>query len=139
MNPVVRKQYSLRQSPYYHFLGKQVALIDADSLTRSFYRQKLEQAHLLVKDFSQLLELEKELQNITPAVVIYTPQVLEYNQELIILSRFIQSYPTLPVVTLARTMQESQLDAIMKLGVRLHINRDLSHPRDLLIALEQVL
>ncbi len=36
-------------------------------------------------------------------------------------------------------MQEMQIDAIMKLGARLHINRDLTQPRDVLIALQQIL
>jgi hypothetical protein len=40
---------------------------------------------------------------------------------------------------MAKTMQEMQIDAIMKLEARLHINRDLSQPRDLLIALQQVM
>lgn len=35
-------------------------------------------------------------------------------------------------------MPENQLDGIMKLGVTMHINRDFSRPRDLLVALEEI-
>jgi DNA-binding NarL/FixJ family response regulator len=50
-----------------------------------------------------------------------------------------QEFNDLPVITMTMTMPEDTLDAIMKAGVSLHINRGLTRPRDLLLALEQVL
>lgn len=138
MDLITTKKYSLRQHPYYRLLGLAVALVDANSENRSFYRQKLEQAHMLVEDYQNLAELQASLPTAEFRVVVYSPNTDELEQELRILRGFISSNPKLPVVTIAKTMQELQLDAIMKLGIRLHINRDLSHPRDLLIALEQV-
>jgi DNA-binding NtrC family response regulator len=136
--PITKKQYSLRQHPYYKLLGLAVAFVDADTQNRSFYQQKLEQANLVVypyADFSELIEdMDKEIH-----AVIFSPKLDKLNHDIVILGRFIEDNPHLPVITIAQTMHELQLDAIMKLGTRLHINRDLSHPRDLLIALEQVI
>lgn len=139
MEHITSKRYSLREHPYYKLLGLTVGLVDADSQNRSFYQQKLEQASLLVAAFEDLLTLQKAMAGAEVHVVVYSPNVDQLSREMQVLGRFIASHPGLPVVTISRTMQEMQLDAIMKLGTRLHINRDLSHPRDLLIALEQVL
>lgn len=139
MNIMISKRYSLRQHPYYRLLGLTVGLVDHDAQNRSFYQQKLEQANVLVQAYESLLELEQAVAGADFKVVVYSPSLELLSKELQILGRFIAANPDLPVITIAKTMQEMQLDAIMKLGTRLHINRDLSHPRDLLIALEQVL
>ncbi len=139
MEPLIIKQYSLRQHPHYKLLGQAIGLVDRDTQTRSFYQQKLEQANILVTAAEDLIELA-ELAGLNELrAVVFSPNVDILDKEMLILGRFINANPTLPVITIAHTMQEMQLDAIMKLGTRLHINRDLSHPRDLLIALEQVL
>lgn len=139
MNIMTTKRYSLRQHPYYRLLGLSVGLVDNDPQNRSFYQQKLEQASILVQAYADLQELQTALQAAEIKAVVYSPDIRLLNKELQILGRFIAHNPQLPVITIAKTMQEMQLDAIMKLGTRLHINRDLSHPRDLLIALEQVI
>lgn len=139
MNIMTTKRYSLRQHPYYRLLGLTVGLVDNDPQNRSFYQQKLEQASVLVQAYAELQELERALQAQEIKAVIYSPNLELLSKEMQILGRFIAENPQLPVITISKTMQEMQLDAIMKLGTRLHINRDLSHPRDLLIALEQVL
>lgn len=139
MEVIQKKQYSLRDQPHYRLIGLTVGLVDKDNHNLSFYSQKLEQANLAVKSAQDLLQL-KELILVDPVdVVIFNPQVDDLNRELSSLQSFISQNPGLPVITMAQTMQEMQIDAIMKLGARLHINRDLSHPRDLLVALEQIL
>lgn len=139
MDHITTKRYSLREHPYYKLLGLTVGLVDADSQNRSFYQQKLEQASLLVAAFEDLPSLQEALAGEEVHVVVYSPNVDQLAKEMQVLGRFIATHPKLPVITISHTMQEMQLDAIMKLGTRMHINRDLSHPRDLLIALEQVL
>ncbi|HMQ01687.1 MAG TPA: hypothetical protein PKD79_01295 [Candidatus Doudnabacteria bacterium] len=139
MNHITTKKYSLRQHPHYRLLGLSIALVDEDSQSRSFYRQKLEQANLLVKAVAALSELDGLGAGTDLRAVVYSPNIQKLNTELVGLGRFIAANPNLPVITITQTMQEMQLDAIMRLGTRLHINRDLSHPRDLIIALEQVL
>lgn len=138
MNIMTSKRYSLREHPYYRLLGLTVGLVDNDPQNRSFYQQKLEQANVLVEAYEDLMELETALNQAEIKAVVYSPNVEQLSKELQILGRFIAENPDLPVITIAKTMQEMQLDAIMKLGTRMHINRDLSHPRDLLIALEQI-
>ncbi len=139
MNVIETKQYSLRDQPFYKLLGLSVGLVDSDNQNLSFYSQKLEQANLAVKKASNLIEL-KDLIIIEPVdVVIFSPQIAVFDKELMSLRSFMTQNPSLPVITMAQTMQEMQIDAIMKLGARLHINRDLSHPRDILVALEQLL
>ncbi len=136
--PITKKQYSLRQHPHYKLLGLSVAIVDADTQNRSFYQQKLEQASLLVRAYADFSEMAGSADQEIHAVV-FSPKIDRLNNDIVILGRFIAENPHLPVITIYQTMQELQLDAIMKLGTRLHINRDLSHPRDLLIALEQVI
>lgn len=139
MNIMTSKRYSLREHPYYKLLGLTVGLVDNDAQMRSFYQQKLEQANVLVQAYQDLLELEQAINEAEIKAVVFSPNIELFPKELHVLGRFIAANPELPVITISKTMQEMQLDAIMKLGTRLHINRDLSHPRDILIALEQVL
>ncbi len=139
MEPLIAKRYSLRQHPYYKLLGQAIGLVDSDAQTRSFYQQKLEQASILVTAANDLVQLAESAGVNELRAVVYSPNIDQLDREMLILGQFISENPHLPVVTISRTMQEMQLDAIMKLGTRLHINRDLSHPRDLLIALEQIL
>ncbi len=139
MEPLIVKRYSMRQHPHFKLLGQPIGLVDADSQTRSFYQQKLEQANILVTAAADLAQLAEETGLAELRAVIYSPNVDKLDREMLILGQFISANPKLPVITISRTMQEMQLDAIMKLGTRMHINRDLSHPRDLLIVLEQIL
>ncbi len=139
MNIMTSKRYSLSEHPYYKLLGLTVGLVDNDAQMRSFYQQKLEQANVLVQAYQDLLELEQAINEAEIKAVVFSPNIELLPKELQVLGRFIAANPELPVITISKTMQEMQLDAIMKLGTRLHINRDLSHPRDILIALEQVL
>jgi DNA-binding NtrC family response regulator len=139
MEILTTKHYSLRQHPHYKLLGLTVGLVDGDSENRSFYQQKLEQANLLVQAYEDLVALEEALSGAELHAVVYSPDLHRLDKEIRVLGKFIANNPQLPVITMSKTMQEMQLDAIMKQGTRLHINRDLSHPRDLLVALEQVL
>ena len=139
MEILTAKHYSMREHPHYKLLGLSVGLVDSDSENRSFYQQKLEQANLLVRVYENLIELERGLGAVELHAVVYSPDVGHMDKEIRVLGKFITNNPQLPVITMSKTMQEMQLDAIMKQGTRLHINRDLSHPRDLLVALEQVI
>ncbi len=139
MDIIVKKQYSLRNQPYYRLLGLSVGLVDSDLQNLSFYSQRLQQANLKVWSAKDLFELAGLLNEETIDAVVFNPNIDKIENELQALRGFIAKNPYLPVITMAQTMQEMQIDAIMKLGARLHINRDLSHPRDLLIALEQIL
>lgn len=139
MDVIITKQYSLRNQPFYSLVGTLIALVDSDTQSLSFYSQKLKQANLEVTGFESLDQLSDHVA-ITPVdVVVFSPSLDRLSKELQVLASFIAKNPQLPLVTMAKTMQEKEIDAIMKLGARMHINRDLSQPRDLLVALEQIL
>ncbi len=139
MEAIITKQYSFRNQPFYDLVGTTVGLVDSDFQSLSFYTQKLKQANLEVVGFESLVDLSDQVLVLPISAVIFSPQVEKFSSELNALSQFIAQNPQLPLITMAKTMQEMQIDAIMKLGARLHINRDLSQPRDLLIALQQVM
>ncbi len=139
MEAIITKQYSFRNQPFYDLVGTTVGLVDSDFQSLSFYTQKLKQANLEVVGFESLVDLSGQVLVLPISAVIFSPQVEKFSSELNALSQFIAQNPQLPLITMAKTMQEMQIDAIMKLGARLHINRDLSQPRDLLIALQQVM
>lgn len=139
MEAIITKQYSFRNQPFYDLVGTTVGLVDSDFQSLSFYTQKLKQANLEVVGFESLLDLSDHVLVLPISAVIFSPKIEKFSSELNALSRFIAQNPQLPLITMAKTMQEMQIDAIMKLGARLHINRDLSQPRDLLIALQQVM
>ncbi len=139
MEAIITKQYSFRNQPFYDLVGTTVGLVDSDFQSLSFYTQKLKQANLEVVGFESLLDLSDQVLVLPISAVIFSPKIEKFSSELNALSQFIAQNPQLPLITMAKTMQEMQIDAIMKLGARLHINRDLSQPRDLLIALQQVM
>lgn len=139
MDTIITKQYSLRDQPFYSLVGTKIGLVDSNQQSLSFYTQKLQQANLDVTGFENLPDLANHVLVIPIDAVIFSPRVDKFASELNELKRFIANNPQLPLITMAQTMQEMEIDAIMKLGARLHINRDLSQPRDLLIALQQIL
>ncbi len=139
MDVIISKQYSLRNQPFAKLFGLKVGLIDRDNQSQSFYKQKLKEANLDVVTFSDFLEALAAFEIEKFSAVVLGLQSELIKEQIKHLQRFIENFPTIPVVTISRTMQESEIDAIMKLGTRLHINRDFSHPRDLIVALEQIL
>lgn len=139
MDTIITKQYSLRDQPFYSLVGVTVGLVDGDTQSLSFYTQKLQQANLEVIGFESLADLARHVISMPIDIVIFSPRTEQLSGELSALKSFIDQNPQLPLITMAKTMQEMQIDAIMKLGARLHINRDLTQPRDVLIALQQIL
>lgn len=139
MDAIITKTYSLRNQPFYELIGTTVGLVDSDNQALSFYTQKLKQANLDVVGFDSLTELSDHVLVLPIDVVVFSPRIDKLSTELESLKRFMAKNPQLPLITMAKTMQEMEIDAIMKVGARMHINRDLSQPRDLLIALQQIL
>lgn len=139
METIMTKQYSLRNQPFAKLFGLTIGLIDNDHQSRSFYQQKLQEANVEVVTFADYLEAlaTGEIEKFNALVFGLQSDLIK--EQFKHLKKFIESFPSVPVVTISRTMQENQIDAIMKLGTRLHINRDFSHPRDLIVALEQIL
>lgn len=130
--------HTLRNEPFVELNGVTVVLAEPEAETRAFYSQQLAEIGMQVHSADALDTLINVVESSKPDVVIINPSSdLETGFRAIKLLK--QEYSHIPVISMAMTMREDQLDAIMQAGVSLHINRGLTRPRDLLLALEQVL
>ena len=138
MNYITQHHHKLNVSPYQALDGATVLLVEPEAESRSFYSQQLSGVNINVVVSEALSQMESMVENSTPDVVIVNPsENIMLGINLVRLLK--QKFPTLPVITMSMTMREDHLDAIMESGVSLHINRGLTRPRDVLLALEQVL
>ena len=128
----------MRNQPFVALNGVTVVLGEPEAETRAFYSQQLAEIGMQVHLADALDKILPVVQASKPDVVIINPSHdLETSFRAIKLLK--QEFSDLPVISMALTMREDQLDAIMQAGVSLHINRGLTRPRDLLLALEQVI
>ena len=124
--------------PFSELQGLTVLLVEPEAEARSFYSQQLTNIDMRVVPIDSITIMHTEAANIGPDVVIVNPST-DLSASVRLLKAFKQQFPTLPVITMAMTIPDEVLDAIMESGVSLHINRGLTRPRDLLLALEQVI
>lgn len=139
MDVIINKKFSFREQPFYKLIGYTVGLVDRDLVSRSFYEQKLLEHNVQVVTMSDPGELVEQIFIQPLHAVVVSIETGAFDKYLAKLRKFNERFPLLPIITIGRNMQEMQLNAIMKTGSKLHINKDLSHPRDILIALEQVI
>lgn len=138
MEYITKHHHTLRNQPFGELQGLTVLLVEPEAETRSFYSQQLSNVDMRVVPIDSMAIMHNQAQAINPDVVIINPS--ENLQAAIkTIKQFRQEFPSLPVITMTLTMPEDTLDAMMQSGVSLHINRGLTRPRDLLLALEQVL
>ncbi len=138
MDYIIKKHLTMRNQPFVGLHGATVVLVEPEPETRSFYSRQLEEIGMQVHLTDALVNMLAAVQEARPDVVIVNP-----SEDMDAGSRFIRDlkreFNELPIITMTMTMREDQLDAIMQAGVSLHINRGLTRPRDLLLALEQVI
>lgn len=135
---ISQQYHSLRNMPFEELHGAVVVLVEPDPETRALYSRQLEDIGMKVHPADELGNMLTIVAEAEPDVVIVNPSHdLETGFRLI--KTLKKDYSELPVITMTLTMREDQLDAIMQAGVSLHINRGLTRPRDLLLALEQVI
>lgn len=138
MNYITQHHHKISEIPFEALNGATVLLVEPEAENRSFYSQQLSGVNINVVVSDALVKMESMVEDSSPDVVIVNPS--ENIMAGINLVRLLkQKFPTLPVITMSMTMREDHLDAIMESGVSMHINRGLTRPRDLLLALEQVL
>jgi CheY-like chemotaxis protein len=138
MDYIIKQKYSLRNQPFIELHGATVLLAEPEAETRSFYSQQLRDIGMQVHLTDQLLNMIETVKEVGPDVVIVNPSH-DLETGFRVLRALRREFTTLPVITMTMTMREDQLDAIMQAGVSLHINRGLTRPRDLLLAIEQVI
>lgn len=138
MDYIVKHHHTLTEAPFERLNGTTVLLVDPHPENRSFYSQQLSGVNMHVITGDTLNALQSLAQQSNPDVVIIDPsENISAGINLVKLLK--REFPDLPILTMSMTMREDHLDAIMQSGVSLHINRGLTRPRDLLLALEQVL
>ena len=138
MDYIVRHHHTMRNQPFVSLTGAVVVLVEPEAETRSFYAQQLKDIGMQVHLIDALINMLKAVEEVAPDVVIVNPsEDMSAGSKLI--RSLKQEFTDLPVITMSQTGDEDQIDAIMQAGVSLHINRGLTKPRDLLLALEQVI
>lgn len=138
MNYIAQHHHTLTQSPFEVLNGATVLLVEPDPENRAFYSKQLSEINMHVITCDSLAAMQSLIKESNPNVVIVDPSE-NVAKGTSLVKQLKQEFPDLPVITISMTMREEQLDAIMQSGVSLHINRGLTRPRDLLLALEQVL
>jgi hypothetical protein len=131
-----------RYQPFANLIGTRVLLVSPSYENTQFYGGKLGALNMQVTTCDDFRAAPKHIEYITPSVVILSPD--ENHDSYINLHDLIkyisEFFPTLPVITLAHTIPEVYLDAIMSTGASVtHINRSMSQPRDLMLTIEHML
>ena len=135
MDYMTKHHHILRNQPFSELQGRTVLLVEPEAEARSFYSQQLSNIEMRVIPVESITVMHNETQNANPDVVVVNPSE-DLQAGIRILRELRQEFPSLPVITMTMTMPEATLDAMMQSGVSLHINRGLTRPRDLLLALE---
>ncbi len=130
--------HTLRNTPFEILNGVTVLLVEPESENRSFYSNQLSELNMKVVPLDNLGSMHTMALESNPDVVIVNPSE-NIAVGISLVKTLKQQFPKLPIITMSLTMREDQLDAIMESGASMHINRGLTRPRDLLLALEQVL
>ncbi len=138
MDIITNKKFSLRNVPFISLYGRSVCLVDDDEESLSVYEYKLKSVDIKVLPYKHLKDLLSDHMSSETEVVILNPLINNTLYDLRWIEKLKQFYSPKPILTISKGMQDSQLDAIMTIGVNYHINRDLAGPQDLLIALEQL-
>jgi DNA-binding NarL/FixJ family response regulator len=115
-----------------------VLLIEPEAETRAFYAQQLGGLDMVVHAYDTFSALKQSARLEKPDVVIVNPSD-DIKKSVALVKSLRQDFPNLPIITMTMTMPDSTIDAIMESGASFHINRGLTKPRDLLLAIEQVL
>lgn len=124
--------------PFASLNGLTVLLVEPESEARAFYSQQLANISVRVVAVEDIRSLHTDAVAAEPDIVIVNPSA-DVQVGVRVLKAFRDAYPNVPIITMTLTMPDETIDAIMSTGVSLHINRGLTRPRDVLIAMEQVL
>lgn len=134
----VTKKSALRYQPFVGLYGATILLAEPEAEACSIYKRHLQDAHMQVVDCDGLNDLLRQIMAVKPDAVVLNPTP-DIGLAIRAVKKIKQEFPKLPVITVSENLQENHLDAIMNTGVSIHLNRQLSRPRDLLVALEQIL
>lgn len=138
MEYITKHHHVLRNDPFAPLYGARVLLIEPEAETRAFYSQQLQGLDMIVLAFDTLAALGQATRVENPDVVIVNPSK-DIVRSVSVVKTLKRDFPSIPIITMTMTIPDATIDAIMESGVSFHINRGLTRPRDLLLAIEQVL
>ncbi len=138
MDYITTHHHVLRNEPFATLCGATVLLIEPEAETRAFYAQQLGELDMRVLAFDTLAALSQASRIENPDIVIVNPSS-DFKRSTTMVKALKRDFPSIPIITIAMTMPDSTIDAIMESGASFHINRGLTKPRDLLLAIEQAL
>lgn len=138
MDYITTQKYSLRNQPFVTLYGATVLLVEPEAESCAVYSRQLQGVNMNVITCGSLEDMLGSIEQQVPDIVIVNPTA-NVNKGIRFVSLLKANYPQMPVITIARSMLDEHLDAMMKAGVSFHINRQLTQPRDILLAVEQLL
>lgn len=138
MQFVFQKNYTVRPGMLEVTPPKVILLVEADPEASAMYSRHLSNGDVMVVVCPQLSDMINSIESSRADVVILNPMP-DMKRSIKILREARTSYPSLPVVSIGGSIPDRFLDQLMSAGVTMHINRYLTHPRDLHIAVQQIL
>ncbi len=138
MEYITTKQYSFTNRPYRSILGAKVLMFDAKPENIALYSRHFQEAQINLIISERLEELVKHALEALPDVVIINPD--NYHNDSFKQIAFVKiKFPQLPIITIGESIRDDSLDVIMQLGVACYLDKNLTRPQDLLVAIEQTL
>ncbi len=138
MDYITRHHHKIIDQTFDGLQGTTAILVEPEAEVRAFYSQQLMGQAMNVLVYDKISALKQATQIEQPDVLIINP-AQDVAQTIRVLKTLRQEFPKLPIITMTLTIPDSIIDVIMESGVSFHINRGLTKPRDLLLALQQVL
>ncbi len=118
--------------------GLTILLVEPEPEIRAFYSRQLTNMDMRVVACDSIHTMHFEARQANPDVVILNPAT-DIRIALNSVRLLKREFPNMPVISMTLTSIEDHLDAMMNSGVSFHINRSLTRPKDLILALEQVI
>jgi CheY-like chemotaxis protein len=118
--------------------GATVLLAEPEPTACAIYSRHMQDAHMQVVQCDALSNLISQVETLNPDILVINPNP-DIGQTIRLMAKLKKQFPSLPIISMGESIRESHLDAIMNAGVSFHLNRQFSRPRDLLVAMEQIL
>ncbi len=138
MDYITTQKFSLRNQPFVSLFGATVLLVEPEAESCAIYSRQFEGVHMNVITCGRFDEMISRVQEDSPDIIIVNPSH-DISKGIRFVTLLKNQHPAIPVITIGQSILETHLDAIMKAGVSFHINRQFTQPRDILLAVEQVL
>ncbi len=138
MEYITRQKFSLRNQPFISLFGATVLLVEPEAEACAVFTRQLEGVHMKVISCGEFHKMMEQVEKESPDIVIVNP-THDIKKGVAFVESLKKKHPHVPVITIGKSIREGYLDAIMKAGVAFHLNRQFTQPRDLLLAVEQLL